>query len=149
MFVELIFVTILLGVYPILIKSALNYISPPTFMFGFGIALFIFEIIYGLIHYKFLQKDYHTIIRKKFIIGIFLLTGFVVSLMNFLNYGLLKKYKVYFVTAFLSIYPLVTALLSYYFLKEKISKYAFIGILFVVLGIMIINFSESSSSLKN
>jgi len=143
MFVELIFVTILLGLYPILIKSALNYISPATFMFGFGIALFIFEIIYGLVHYKFLKKDYHTIIRKKFIIGIFILTGFVVSLMNFLNYDLLKKYKVYFVTAFLSIYPLVTALLSYYFFKEKISKFAFVGILFVVLGIMIINFSES------
>jgi drug/metabolite transporter (DMT)-like permease len=68
--------------------------------------------------------------------------------MNFLNYDLLKKYKVYFVTAFLSIYPLVTALLSYYFFKEKISKYAFVGILFVVLGIMIINFSEYHFSFK-
>ena len=143
MFIELIFVTVLLGLYPILIKSALNHISPATFMFGFGIALFIFEIIYGLIHYKFLKKDYPIIMRKKFIIGIFFLTGFIVSLINLLNYDLVKKYKVYLVTSFLSIYPLITALLSYYFLKEKISKYAFIGILFVVLGIMIINFSES------
>ena len=142
MIVELIFVTILMGLYPILIKSALKYISPATFMFGFGFALFLFEIIYGVIHYKFLKRDYHTIVKKKFIIGIVFLTGFVVSLINFLNYDLIKKYNVYFITSFLSIYPLITALLSYYFLKEKISKFAFVGIVFIVIGVMIINFSE-------
>ena len=147
MFLELIFVTLLLGIYPIIIKLALIHISPATFMFGFGIALFIFEMIYGFIHLDFLKKDYHTIVKKKFIIGIFFLTGFIVSLINFLNYDLVKKYKVYFVTAFISIYPLITAIISYYFLKEKISKYAFIGIFFVILGIMIINFSESAKNL--
>lgn len=139
---ELIIVAILLGIYPIIIKFALNHISPPTFMLGFGICYFIFEIIYSTIHYKILKKDFSTLMNKKFIFGIFILSGFIVSSINFLHYDLIKKYKVYYITSILSIYPVITALISYLFLKEYISLYAFIGVILIVCGIIIINLSE-------
>uniref|UniRef100_A0A6C0KYR4 EamA domain-containing protein n=1 Tax=viral metagenome TaxID=1070528 RepID=A0A6C0KYR4_9ZZZZ len=139
----LLLIAALLGILLFIIKLGLTHISPATFMLGFGVSYFIFEIIYSSFHYNNLKKDFSTLHKNKFIFGFFILSGFILSIINLLLFDIIKNNKIYYITATLSIYPIITAFLSYLFLKEQINIYSFIGILFIIFGIIIINFSET------
>ena len=143
MYLKIFTVIFLLGLYPILLKFALNHISGATFMFGFSICYFINELIYSAYHYNTVKKEISILNKNIFIYGIFILTAIVVSFINYLTYELIKTHKVYYITTILSVYPIVTTILSYFLFKENINIFSFIGVIFVITGVMIIKFSST------
>ncbi len=61
---------------------------------------------------------------------------------NILYFYLLKEHDSYVVSALVNSAPVFTVLVSYFILKEKISKYGIIGILLIAGGIICLSFSE-------
>jgi drug/metabolite transporter (DMT)-like permease len=55
---------------------------------------------------------------------------------------LLKDSSAFLLTAVLSAYPLVTAVIGYLFLNEVITRKQLIGMLVIVAGVMILNFGD-------
>jgi drug/metabolite transporter (DMT)-like permease len=146
MFFELFITVIFLGLFPIIMKIILNHVSPVTFTFGYITSLFIIQIIYVSVNYKTLKNDFPIFKDKKnnFIIWLILLSGLVAMISNHYIFNLTKQLNVYYVSTIISVYPIVTAIISYYFLKEKISIYDFIGIILIVCGLITINISKST-----
>jgi drug/metabolite transporter (DMT)-like permease len=55
---------------------------------------------------------------------------------------LLKDSSAFLLTAVLSAYPSVTAVVGYLFLNEVITRKQFIGMLVIIAGVMILNFGD-------
>jgi drug/metabolite transporter (DMT)-like permease len=55
---------------------------------------------------------------------------------------LLKDSSAFLLTAVLSAYPLVTAVVGYLFLNEVITRKQLIGMLVIIVGVMILNFGD-------
>ena len=69
-----------------------------------------------------------------------LLSGFIGGLIGlFLFFVALKKGEASFIVPIVATFPLFTALYSYMFLNENITSVRLIGIIFVVIGAMLIN----------
>jgi drug/metabolite transporter (DMT)-like permease len=55
---------------------------------------------------------------------------------------LLKDSSAFLLTAVLSAYPLVTAVVGYLFLNEVVTRKQLIGMLVIIVGVMILNFGD-------
>lgn len=117
-----------------IIKGILDQIMPFTFLaYRFFLAVFILCVIF----WKRLKNIDQIILRKGFLIGIFLFLGY-----TFQTVGL--KYttatKAGFITG-LSV--VLVPLISYFFIKEKVYRNSVIGVIFAVIGLWFLNYNSS------
>ena len=117
-----------------IIKGILDQIMPFTFLaYRFFLAAFVLYIIF----WKRLKNIDKIILKKGFLIGIFLFLGY-----TFQTVGL--KYttatKAGFITG-LSV--VLVPIISYFFIKEKIYRNSVIGVIFAVIGLWFLNYNNS------
>ncbi len=117
-----------------IIKGILDQIMPFTFLaYRFFWAAFILCLIF----WKRLKNIDKIILRKGFLIGIFLFLGY-----TFQTVGL--KYttatKAGFITG-LSV--VLVPIISHFFIREKISKNSIIGVILAVIGLWFLNYNSS------
>lgn len=130
-------IAIIWGINPIIHKLLLNDISYHTIIIFSGITFFIASLIYSYIYYKDIYKDINKENNK--IIYIIICAFLGLFLANILYYNALKyTNNVSIITTITALYPLVTLLLSYFILYEKISIINFIGIILIMIGIILL-----------
>jgi drug/metabolite transporter (DMT)-like permease len=117
-----------------IIKGILDQIMPFTFLaYRFFWAAFILCLIF----WKRLKNIDKIILRKGFLVGIFLFLGY-----TFQTVGL--KYttatKAGFITG-LSV--VLVPIISHFFIREKISKNSIIGVILAVIGLWFLNYNSS------
>lgn len=117
-----------------IIKGILDQIMPFTFLaYRFFWAAFILCLIF----WKRLKNIDQIILRKGFLVGIFLFLGY-----TFQTVGL--KYttatKAGFITG-LSV--VLVPIISHFFIREKISKNSIIGVILAVIGLWFLNYNSS------
>ena len=117
-----------------IIKGILDQIMPFTFLaYRFFWAAFILCLIF----WKRLKNIDKIILRKGFLVGIFLFLGY-----TFQTVGL--KYttatKAGFITG-LSV--VLVPIISHFFIREKISKNSIIGVILAVIGLWFLNYNGS------
>ena len=119
-----------------LIKNILNLIPPYTFLtYRFLLATLVLMIIF----WKRIRGINKTILRKGFLIGIFLFLGY-----TFQTVGI--KYtsatKAGFITG-LSV--VLVPIISVFFIKEKVSRNSIIGAFLALIGLWFLNYTNSFS----
>ncbi len=117
-----------------IIKGILDQIMPFTFLaYRFFLAAFVLYVIF----WKRLRNIDKIILKKGFLIGIFLFLGY-----TFQTVGL--KYttatKAGFITG-LSV--VLVPIISYFFIKEKINRNSVIGVIFAIIGLWFLNYNSS------
>jgi len=117
-----------------IIKGILDQIMPFTFL---ACRFFLAAFILCVIFWKRLKNIDQIILRRGFLIGIFLFLGY-----TFQTVGL--KYttatKAGFITG-LSV--VLVPFISYFFIKEKVYRNSVIGVIFAVIGLWFLNYNGS------
>ncbi len=131
------FIALLSGISPLVIRVMSKTVSHHTVMAISAIVYFVSTMIYiYLFHYDTVLQD----IQYTNYIFIIILTSFVgfflASSMYF--YALKHTDNVNYVVIITSLYPVVTLILSYYFLDEKLTWQGLLGFVFVIIGIVLL-----------
>ncbi len=127
------FVAILWGTVPIIYK--INEISYHSIIIISAITFFVSSICYFLIYHKTIITDLNK--HKNNIIYIVLTSFLGLFLANLFYYNAIKNSnKISIIVSITALYPLITLILSYLILNEKISFTNIIGIIFIVIGIL-------------
>lgn len=127
-------IVIIWGATFAIVKGILDQIMPFTFL---AYRFFWAAFILGLIFWKRLKNIDKIILRKGFLIGIFLFLGY-----TFQTVGL--KYttatKAGFITG-LSV--VLVPIISHFFIREKVSKNSIIGVILAVIGLGFLNYNSN------
>jgi len=117
-----------------IIKGILDLILPLTFLaYRFFLAAFVLYVIF----WKRSKNINKAILKKGFIIGIFLFLGYA-----FQTVGL--KYTTATKTGFITgLSVVLVPIISYFFIKEKINRNSVIGVIFAVIGLWFLNYNSS------
>ena len=102
-------------------------------------AIFYVILLMILVFYNrnIVIKDLNKITNHEYL-WIFIATFFGIFLANYLYYYILKQGEVAILTALMYTCPIITLLAAYFFLNDKISQRALIGILLIVTGVICI-----------
>ena len=119
-----------------IIKGILDQILPLTFLaYRFFLAAFVLYVIF----WKRSKNINKTILKKGFIIGIFLFLGYA-----FQTVGL--KYTTAIKAGFITgLSVVLVPIISHFFIKEKINRNSVIGVIFAFIGLWFLNYSSSLS----
>ena len=119
-----------------IIKGILDQILPLTFLaYRFFLAAFVLSVIF----WKRLKNIDNIILRKGWLIGIFLFLGY-----TFQTVGL--KYTTATKTGFITgLSVVLVPVISYFFIKEKINRNSVIGVIFAVIGLWFLNYNSNFS----
>jgi len=104
-----------------------------------------FIILFGIIlnRYGSFIKDCYTIMNNKYIILVII---FSTSLLLMANYGYLytisNDNNVAIATLLTSLYPIITLILGYLLLTEKLTMIEVFGFILIFFGILLINYSR-------
>lgn len=122
-------------IYNILLKR-LNNITVMAITTTFYVILLLVLVFYNR---DIVIKDLNKITNHEYL-WIFIATFFGVFLSNYLYYYILKQgsSEVAILTALMYTCPVITLLGAYFFLNDKISQRALIGILLIVTGVVCI-----------
>lgn len=122
-------------IYNILLKR-LNNVTVMAITTTFYVILLLVLIFYNR---DIIIKDLNKITNHEYL-WIFIATFFGVFLSNYLYYYILKQgsSEVAILTALMYTCPVITLLGAYFFLNDKISQRALIGILLIVIGVVCI-----------
>ncbi|MHC2995055.1 MAG: DMT family transporter [Candidatus Atribacteria bacterium] len=117
-----------------IIKGILDQIMPFTFLaYRFFLAAFVLYVIF----WKRLRNIDKIILKKGFLIGIFLFLGYAFQTVG-LKYTTATKAG--FITG-LSV--VLVPIISYFFIKEKIYRNSVIGVILAVTGLWFLNYNNS------
>lgn len=119
-----------------IIKGILDQILPLTFLaYRFFLAAFVLSVIF----WKRLKNIDNIILRRGWLIGIFLFMGYA-----FQTVGL--KYTTATKTGFITgLSVVLVPVISYFFIKEKINRNSVIGVIFAVIGLWFLNYNSNFS----
>ena len=141
MLIECLLITIISGVLPLVDKYVLNLICEETLLLLTIIITFITAIIYFSLFYK--DKIYNDLIflkNNKYLYLILLLSSLTFFFFVNIRYvKLLKNNSPYLIIPIMSIYPLFTVLAGYLLYKHTITYIQFMGIIFIIIGVYMIN----------
>jgi drug/metabolite transporter (DMT)-like permease len=111
---------------------------------GFSAVAGIVNLMFGLIIGSFLNwKD----IPYSFFIWP-ILAGIFLGVQTFFYYYSLKETDASYLIGFVYTYPIFVGILSYIFLKESIAPAAYVGILFTLIGVILLTVRARKISLK-
>ena len=124
-------------------KYIVPYISAESIILIAG----IFYAILALLYIPFsacsnVMKDLQVMNKNKILYGWLLGTAMLSLISTYFYLNILKDSSSFLVTAWLSVYPIITALVGYLFLNEAVSFTQLIGIIVIVIGVMILNLGD-------
>lgn len=129
-------VILIYGISPIINKYILAHIKIESFMVIAGFVGLTAAIIFSFIRKNNIMLDIEKMNKHKHVYLLIFLTSFILSIIVNYNYlGLLNVEPAYRVTSVTSCYPLITALLGYLFLSEKVSIKHLTGVFFIMTGV--------------
>lgn len=138
-------VSFLWGVGPVVQKHVLSRIHPKTMLLFYGISYLFCLIAYSIYNRESIYNDVMKNMSMRLFIIIMILGLVVGFIANVLYFHVLHKKESYIVNALVCSSPLVTLVLAYLFLKEKINMSGFFGVMFIIIGIILIAFNDSTS----
>lgn len=143
------FIAFIFGLSPIIHKyifTKVPTITPQTmFIFG-GIFYFVFTLIFALNEKETLTKDIKNI--PSAVLLIFLFGTATTFFANYLYFKIIRKNASFLVSSLIFISPLFTVILSYLLLKEDITIISVIGVIFIVLGVVLVAMSKQDTKLQ-
>lgn len=125
------------SITPILYKSILSNIPPETFFIYSYIVTTLLVALYIITNWN--NIDWHVDKLNKELIGLLVCVILILMVTTYLYYHVLEKNNVHIVTTLTATAPLFTILIAYFYLKEKISMVAWIGMLLVIIGIVLLS----------
>ena len=129
-------IVIIWGATFAIIKDVLDQIMPFTFLaYRFLLAALILSVIF----WKRIKSIDKVILKKGFLIGIFLFLGYAFQTVG-LKYTTATKAG--FITG-LSV--VLVPIISYFFIKEKVNRNSVIGVIFATIGLCLLNQNSSFS----
>ena len=135
MWIECLAVASIFGITPILNKYVLRYISVETFIFLSGMFYATFALLY--LAYRDNVKELYKIPINIFsLVGLSTVLIFIIA--NYLYLSAIKTNKAYLVTAIIASYPIITAIIGYLILGEKVETQHIIGIFLIIGGILML-----------
>ncbi len=138
-----ILIFLIFGTRPVLYKYIVPYIQVESMILISGAFYFILAIFYVYFTKPTkLIQDIRTMNKTPSLYGWLWLTALLGLVSTHFYLDLLKDSSAFLLTAVLSAYPLVTAVIGYLFLNEVITRKQLIGMLVIVAGVMILNFGD-------
>lgn len=146
-----ILVNLIWGIGPIIDKYMMKYMDIITLMLIISVIYLLAVIALAIRHRKIVIKDYNNMKNiKNYKVLLFILVIFSFSL-TLANYGYLfvvNRGNTALATILTSLYPIITLIIGYRFLKEKMTKLELAGFLLILFGIMLINYSKNLKDKK-
>ena len=136
MWIECFAVASIFGITPILNKYVLRHISVETFIFLSGMFYATFALLY-LAYHDNVNELRKLPINIYGLVGLSTLLIFIIA--NYLYLSAIKTNKAYLVTAIIASYPIITAIIGYLILGEKVEAPHIIGILLIIGGVFMLN----------
>ena len=140
MIIQTLIVTFILGVVPIINKYLVKSISIETLLLLSTFFLFIVSLLFNLFAPKNKDtiKEIMNFDKNKYIYLIAFITSIFVFIANYLYIFVLSKNTAYVVSAIIASNPIVTALIGYLLLNEKISIKGFFGMVAIIIGVIML-----------
>lgn len=118
------------GLWAFFIKLAEKHFSVSNIFVWYGLFYFIFTFI---LSFLFLKNEINRNIFNIWVIFI-VIAGLTASLANLFFYYALSKGNASVIVPLTALYPLVTIILSLVILKERVTSYQIIGIIFALIA---------------
>jgi drug/metabolite transporter (DMT)-like permease len=138
---EALIVLFLFAINPIINKFILRFISVKSLILFTGFAYFVVAgLCLFFLNDKTIQNDLQTLNKPAnrylwaFIIGF----PIVHLITHYFYFSLIRDNKTYLATAIVACYPLLIAVFGYFILGEQVVAMDLLGILFIVIGLSII-----------
>ena len=142
-----IFVALLWGIAPILLKRLVTKFDKMTILVLDGILYFLVLLLFGYKYYDKIIKDIPKI--DAIDASLMFFTAVITGLMGNLIYMLLLEgHDSYIITALVSISPFFTLVLAYFFTKEKITIWGLMGTVLIVAGILMISYNDTQYKIE-
>jgi drug/metabolite transporter (DMT)-like permease len=138
-----ILIFLIFGTRPVLYKYIVPYIQVESMILISGVFYLILAIFYVYFTKPSkLIQDVRTMNKTPSLHLALWSTALLGLIATHFYLDLLKDSSAFLLTAVLSAYPLVTAVVGYLFLNEVITRKQFIGMLVIIAGVMILNFGD-------
>jgi uncharacterized membrane protein len=126
------------AINPIIVKYVLKHTSFPLVLLITNITTFIAVIIFAYINKEIVTNDWKNISNKNIslIITNTLVFGFIATILYFY---LIKNNDLNIIIGLTYTTPLFAVILSKYILKENITNLSYLGVLFIVVGGILIS----------
>jgi len=142
-----IFVALLWGIAPILLKRLVSKFDKMTILVFNGILYFLVLLLIGYNYYHKIVKDIPKI--DAYDVSLMFFTAVITGLMGNLTYMLLLEgHDSYIITALVSISPFFTLILAYLFTKENITIWGAMGTVLIILGILMISYNDTQYKIE-
>jgi len=141
------FTSFIWGLSPVIQKHLLQKFDKRSLMLFYSSTNVLFVTVLLSLYNNKLYADIKSV-NTYDILMISTYTFFTIFLAKLLFLEVLKYNNAHEVAAIEGIYPFFTLLLAYLFLKEKITIFGFMGVLFIVLGVVCISFNDTNFNLE-
>ena len=141
------FTSFLWGLSPVIQKHLLQKFDKRSLMLFYSSTNVLFVTVLLSLYNNKLYADIKSV-NTYDILMISTYTFFTIFLAKLLFLEVLKYNNAHEVAAIEGIYPFFTLLLAYLFLKEKITIFGFLGVLFIVLGVVCISLNDTNFNLE-
>ena len=141
------FTSFIWGLSPVIQKHLLQKFDKRSLMLFYSSTNVLFVTLLLSFYNNKLYADIKSV-NTYDILMISTYTFFTIFLAKLLFLEVLKYNNAHEVAAIEGIYPFFTLLLAYLFLKEKITIFGFLGVLFIVLGVVCISFNDTNFNLE-
>jgi len=135
-------ISFLWGLSTVIHKNVLSRVNPLLVMVIGAYSYIFCMTLLMLYNWKDISKDFKKLSNNDFLVisGTSVFTGF---LANIIYYYILKDHSSYIVAALVNSSPVFTFIISYLFIKEKITFYSLFGLIFIIVGILFLSYNES------
>jgi drug/metabolite transporter (DMT)-like permease len=142
-YLQYILIFLIFGTRPVLYKYIVPYIQVESMILISGVFYLILAIFYVYFTKPSkLIQDVRTMNKTPSLHLALWSTALLGLIATHFYLDLLKDSSAFLLTAVLSAYPLVTAVVGYLFLNEVITRRQLIGMLVIIAGVMILNFGD-------
>lgn len=131
-----IFIAFIWGSLPFLTKHILQNIHYKSLILFESILAFTLTIMYSYYNQTEIMQDLKEM-KLKTALAVFILVA-TVFCVNIMYYNLIRDHETYMISAITSVYPVIALIISYLFLKEKITFLKGLGVFLVTTGIICI-----------
>lgn len=139
-YLQYILIFLIFGTRPVLYKYIVPYIQVESMILISGVFYLILAIFYVYFTKPTkLIQDIRTMNKTPSLHVALWSTALLGLIATHFYLDLLKDSTAFLLTAVLSAYPLVTAVVGYLFLNEVITRKQLIGMLVIILGVVILN----------
>lgn len=139
-------ISFLWGLSVVIHKTVLNTVRPQTTMVISSIFYMMCTIAYAMYYRREIMHDRSKLNAKAVLYIAFtaIICGF---LTNALYFKILQRYESHVISALIYSSPIFTLLMSYLLLKERITMPGFLGVIFIVMGVVMLAFNRSGDEL--